>query len=50
MIITAAALLKRTPHPSDEEIASAMDGNLCRCCVYPKITAAIKRASAGGTA
>jgi aerobic-type carbon monoxide dehydrogenase small subunit (CoxS/CutS family) len=50
MIITAAALLKRTPHPSDEEIASAMDDNLCRCCVYPKITAAIKRASAGGTA
>lgn len=47
MIITAADLLKRNPHPSDEEIASAMDGNLCRCCVYPKITAAIKRASSG---
>src|SRR5246127_834969 len=33
-IMQAAALLKQTPHPSDEEILSAMSGNICRCGCY----------------
>jgi len=45
MILTAVALLEKKPDPSDREIAEWMDGNICRCCGYPKITAAIKRAA-----
>jgi aerobic-type carbon monoxide dehydrogenase small subunit (CoxS/CutS family) len=45
MIINAVALLKRNPNPSEEEICSAMNGNLCRCCTYPRIVSAIKRAA-----
>lgn len=44
-IMSAAALLKNNPTPSDEEIASAMNGNLCRCGTYLRIKAAIKTAS-----
>lgn len=44
-IMSAASLLKRNPNPSDEEIASAMNGNLCRCGTYTKIKAAIKSAA-----
>jgi len=44
-IMTAVALLKKNPHPSDEEIASAMHGNLCRCGTYLRIRAAVKTAS-----
>ena len=43
----AAALLKDTPSPTDEDIDSAMSGNLCRCGTYPRIRAAIKQASKG---
>ena len=43
----AAALLKQTPHPSDEEILSAMSGNICRCGCYQRITAAVRLASTG---
>jgi isoquinoline 1-oxidoreductase subunit alpha len=44
-IMSAAALLKSNPKPSDEEIESAMNGNLCRCGTYLRIKAAIKTAS-----
>jgi aerobic-type carbon monoxide dehydrogenase small subunit (CoxS/CutS family) len=44
-IMTAAALLKRNPNPSDKEIEDAMNGNLCRCGTYTRIKAAIKTAS-----
>ena len=40
-ILQAAALLARTPQPSDEDIDDAMQGNLCRCGTYPRIRAAI---------
>jgi aerobic-type carbon monoxide dehydrogenase small subunit (CoxS/CutS family) len=45
MIVNSIALLKRNPHPTEAEICSAMNGNLCRCCTYPRIVAAIQRAS-----
>ena len=44
-IMTATALLKRTPKPTDEDIDAAMSGNICRCGTYLRIRAAIKRAS-----
>ena len=44
-IMTAVALLERTPHPSDEQINSAMGGNLCRCGTYARIRKAIHRAA-----
>ena len=45
-VMTASALLAKTPHPSDEQIVAAMQGNLCRCGTYGRIQAAIKDASA----
>lgn len=45
MIMAAKALLDRVPHPSEEEIRTAMSGNLCRCTGYVKIEDAIKRAA-----
>lgn len=45
MIVTAAALLAETPHPTDKQIAEAMNGNICRCCGYPNIHAAVRRAA-----
>ena len=44
-IMSAAELLKKTPHPSDDEIDAAMTGNVCRCCTYTRIRAAIKKAA-----
>ncbi len=44
-IMTAAAFLKRNPRPSDEEIESAMHGNICRCGAYHRIREAVKVAS-----
>jgi isoquinoline 1-oxidoreductase subunit alpha len=44
-IMTAAALLKNTPHPSDADIDANMAGNLCRCGTYLRIRAAIKDAA-----
>lgn len=43
-IMAAAALLKRNPHPGDEEINAAMQGVLCRCGTYPRIKKAIRKA------
>ena len=47
-IMAAAALLERTPHPTDAEIDTAMSGNLCRCGTYPRIRQAIHQAAAAG--
>jgi len=44
-IMTAAALLKNTPHPTDAQIDDAMAGNLCRCATYIRIKAGIYRAA-----
>ena len=44
-IMQAAALLQEDPNPTDEKIASAMKGVLCRCGTYPRIIRAIKRAA-----
>ncbi|MFM2070918.1 MAG: hypothetical protein RLZZ623_1181 [Actinomycetota bacterium] len=43
MIMSATALLARTPTPSDEEIRIGLSGNLCRCTGYAKIIAAVRR-------
>jgi isoquinoline 1-oxidoreductase alpha subunit len=51
-LMAAAALLAKTPQPSDAQIDSAMSGNLCRCATYLRIRAGIHRAaelSAAGT-
>jgi isoquinoline 1-oxidoreductase alpha subunit len=44
-IMSAAALLKDTPRPTDDDIDNAMAGNLCRCGTYVRIRAAIKQAA-----
>ena len=44
-IMTATALLKSNPDPTDEEIEDAMNGNICRCATYLRIKAAIKTAT-----
>ena len=45
MILTTVALLKRYPQPTEQEIVSFMNGNLCRCNGYPRILRAIHRAA-----
>jgi carbon-monoxide dehydrogenase small subunit len=45
MIMTAADLLKRNPHPSEDEIRRGLEGNLCRCTGYHNIVAAVKHAA-----
>jgi carbon-monoxide dehydrogenase small subunit len=45
MILSAKALLDRNPHPSEEEIRTAISGNLCRCTGYQKIVEAIEQVS-----
>ncbi len=49
-IMQAASLLAQNPKPSDADINSAMNGNLCRCMAYPRIKSAIKAAASGGGA
>lgn len=46
MMMTAAALIWRQPHPTDEQIRAALDGNLCRCGSHLRIMRAVKRAAA----
>lgn len=48
-IMSASALLSRTPAPNDADIDAAMAGNICRCGTYVRIRAAIKRAAADQT-
>ncbi|MFL6444390.1 MAG: (2Fe-2S)-binding protein [Candidatus Sulfotelmatobacter sp.] len=47
-IMSAAALLAKTSRPSDQQIDSAMGGNLCRCGMYQRIRRAIHRATGEG--
>jgi aerobic-type carbon monoxide dehydrogenase small subunit (CoxS/CutS family) len=47
-IMSAVALLARTPRPTDTDIDAAMAGNICRCGTYQRIRAAIHRAAAAG--
>jgi aerobic-type carbon monoxide dehydrogenase small subunit (CoxS/CutS family) len=49
-IIKGAELLFKTPRPTEAQIRSAMDGHICRCGPYPRILAAIQRASKAMTA
>jgi aerobic-type carbon monoxide dehydrogenase small subunit (CoxS/CutS family) len=44
-LLTAKALLDRTPNPTDAQIRQAMNGTLCRCMTYYRVQAAIKRAA-----
>jgi isoquinoline 1-oxidoreductase alpha subunit len=44
-IMTAAALLAETPHPTDDDIDHSLAGNLCRCGTYVRIRAAIRKAA-----
>ena len=44
-IMSAVALIKSKPNPSDADINAAMSGNICRCATYTRIRAAIKKAS-----
>lgn len=46
-IMSAAALLKNNPNPTDADIDAAMNGNICRCGTYTRIKAAIKTAAQG---
>ncbi|HTX38008.1 MAG TPA: (2Fe-2S)-binding protein [Bryobacteraceae bacterium] len=48
MILGAVGLLRRTPHPSDAEIISGMNGHICRCGTYPRVLAAIHAAAGKG--
>ena len=48
MIMTAVDLLKRNPHPTDEEIRHGLEGNLCRCTGYENIVRAVKSAADAG--
>ena len=45
MVVSATALLREHPHPSEQQIVEFMNGNICRCGTYPRIIAAIQRAS-----
>ena len=45
-IMTAVALLNENPRASRDEIVAGMSGNLCRCCNYPNILAAVEHAAA----
>jgi nicotinate dehydrogenase subunit A len=45
LLVAAAALLARTPRPSEDEVKRALDRNLCRCGTYPRIVRAVLRAS-----
>jgi aerobic-type carbon monoxide dehydrogenase small subunit (CoxS/CutS family) len=46
MIMATVALLRKSPLPTDEQIAAAMERHICRCCAYPRILQAVRRASA----
>ncbi len=43
MLLSATALLERTPEPTEEEVRIGLSGNLCRCTGYTKIVAAVQR-------
>jgi aerobic-type carbon monoxide dehydrogenase small subunit (CoxS/CutS family) len=45
MVLRTAALLDQFPKPTEAQILAALDGSLCRCCGYPRILAAVRKAS-----
>ena len=45
MIMSTVSLLRRNPHPSEDQIRDALAGNLCRCAVYQRILSAVQRAA-----
>ena len=45
MVLRTAALLEANPRPTDEQVVEALNGSLCRCCGYPRILAAVRRAA-----
>jgi nicotinate dehydrogenase subunit A len=48
MILGAVALLQHTPHPSEAEIVTGMNGHICRCGTYPRVVKAIQTAAKKG--
>jgi aerobic carbon-monoxide dehydrogenase small subunit len=46
MIMTVVGLLQDKPQPTESEILSRLEGQICRCCGYPKLLKAVKRAAA----
>ncbi len=48
VVISARALLNRTPHPTEQQIRDALVGNLCRCTGYVRIIDAVQKAAQGG--
>ena len=48
MILGAVGLLQKTPHPTEAEIVTGMNGHICRCGTYPRVVAAIQAASRKG--
>jgi len=47
MVMATVSLLRQKPNPSDADIIQVMNGNMCRCGTYPRIIAAVRRASGG---
>jgi len=45
MILSAVGLLAKVPDPDEAQIRTSMDGNICRCCTYPRLLRAIKRSA-----
>ena len=45
MILAVVGLLARKPRPTEAEIVEGLDGNICRCCGYPRIVKAVRRAA-----
>jgi aerobic-type carbon monoxide dehydrogenase small subunit (CoxS/CutS family) len=45
MIMSAVSLLEKNPHPTEQEIVTSMQGNICRCGTYPRIIKAIQQAA-----
>jgi aerobic-type carbon monoxide dehydrogenase small subunit (CoxS/CutS family) len=48
MILGAVGLLRKTPHPTEAEIVTGMNGHICRCGTYPRVVAAIQTAARKG--
>jgi aerobic-type carbon monoxide dehydrogenase small subunit (CoxS/CutS family) len=45
MVLRTVALLEATPKPTETQIVDALDGSLCRCCNYPRMIAAVRKAA-----
>jgi aerobic-type carbon monoxide dehydrogenase small subunit (CoxS/CutS family) len=48
MIMSSGGLLRKNPHPTEAEIRSGLQGNICRCGTYPRIVEAVRRAALRG--